>query len=66
MSDVASTSSEQGRAVSEVARSIQEMDQVTQQNAALVQESAAASASLRQQAQALTGAVARFDLGAAG
>ncbi len=64
MSDVASTSSEQGRAISEVAQSIQQMDQVTQQNAALVQESAAASAHLRQQALALTSAVARFDLGA--
>ena len=65
MSDVASTSSEQGRAVADVARSLQDMDQVTQQNAALVQESAAATANVRQQASALTSAVARFELGAA-
>ena len=63
MDDVASTSREQGSAISAVAQSIEEMDQVTQHNAALVEESAAASASLRQQAQALTATVARFELG---
>ena len=63
MADVASTSAEQGSAIGAVAQSIQEMDQVTQQNAALVEESAAATASLRQQALALTNAVAQFDLG---
>ncbi|MGI9215632.1 MAG: methyl-accepting chemotaxis protein, partial [Hydrogenophaga sp.] len=62
MDDVASTSREQGGAISAVAQSIEEMDQVTQHNAALVEESAAASASLRQQAQALTATVARFEL----
>ena len=63
MNDVSSTSSEQGGAISSVAQSIQAMDQVTQQNAALVQESAAATANLRQQAEALTQAVALFELG---
>jgi hypothetical protein len=43
------------------------MDQVTQQNAALVEESAAAAESLKQQAQALVQAVAVFRVaGAAG
>ncbi|WP_310565661.1 methyl-accepting chemotaxis protein [Hydrogenophaga sp.] len=65
MDDVADTSREQGSAITAVAQSIQEMDQVTQHNAALVEESAAASASLRQQAQALTATVSRFELGAA-
>ena len=63
MDDVANTSREQGSAISAVAQSIEEMDQVTQRNAALVEESAAASSSLRQQAQALTQSVARFELG---
>jgi methyl-accepting chemotaxis protein len=63
MADVASTSSEQSNAIGAVAQSIQEMDQVTQQNAALVEESTAATASLRQQAEALTHAVALFELG---
>jgi hypothetical protein len=39
------------------------MDQVTQQNAALVEESAAAAESLRQQAEQLVHAVAVFKLG---
>ena len=39
------------------------MDQVTQQNAALVEESAAAAESLKQQAQQLVSAVAVFKLG---
>jgi len=42
------------------------MDQVTQQNAALVEESAAAADSLKQQAQALVTAVAVFKLGQGG
>lgn len=44
---------------------VTQMDQVTQQNAALVEESAAAAVSLAQQAQALAGAVARFQVDAA-
>ena len=39
------------------------MDQVTQQNAALVEESAAAAESLKEQAQQLVQAVAVFKLG---
>jgi methyl-accepting chemotaxis protein len=41
------------------------MDAVTQQNAALVEEAAAAAASLRDQAGALTGMVGSFQLAAA-
>jgi methyl-accepting chemotaxis protein len=41
------------------------MDQTTQQNAALVEESAAAAESLRQQAQQLVQAVAVFRVAAA-
>jgi len=63
MDDVSTTSREQGDAITAVSQSIEEMDQVTQHNAALVEESAAASASLRQQAQALTQSVALFELG---
>ena len=40
-----------------------QLDQVTQQNAALVEESAAAAESLREQADALVKAVAAFRLG---
>ena len=41
---------------------ITQMDQVTQQNAALVEESAAAASSLREQAETLAQAVAVFKL----
>ena len=63
MGDMSSTSAEQGCAISSVAQSIQAIDQVTQQNAVLVEESAAATASLRHKAQALTQSVALFELG---
>jgi len=43
---------------------VTQMDQVTQQNAALVEEMAAAASSLSHQAQALVGAVAVFKLSA--
>jgi methyl-accepting chemotaxis protein len=39
------------------------MDEVTQQNAALVEEAAAAAESLEEQARGLVEAVSRFDLG---
>jgi len=44
---------------------VTELDRVTQQNAALVEESAAASESLKQQALRLAQAVAVFKLGQA-
>jgi methyl-accepting chemotaxis protein len=51
--------------VNQVGQAVTQMDQATQQNAALVEESAAASESLREQAQQLVQAVAVFKLGAA-
>ena len=44
---------------------INQMDQVTQQNAAMVEESTAASHSLTQEAEELMSLVARFQTGAA-
>lgn len=66
MSNVVATSAEQGSAISDVSQSILAMDQVTQQNDALVEESAAATASLRLWARALTAAMAPFLSGAGG
>ena len=60
MGEIASSSAEQSSGVSQVGDAVSQMDQVTQQNAALVEESAAAAASLRNQAQALVGAVSVF------
>jgi methyl-accepting chemotaxis protein len=45
-----------------VSHAVSQLDQVTQQNAALVEESAAAAESLRVQADALVKAVASFRL----
>ncbi|MCL2895133.1 methyl-accepting chemotaxis protein [Brenneria tiliae] len=62
MGEISSASEEQNRGIEQVAQAVTEMDGVTQQNAALVQESAAAAASLETQARHLTQAVAVFHL----
>jgi methyl-accepting chemotaxis protein len=63
MGEIAGTAGEQSRGIEQVNTAVAQMDQVTQQNAALVEESAAATASLAHQAQALAAAVARFRTG---
>jgi methyl-accepting chemotaxis protein len=63
MSEISAASAEQSQGVSQVAQAVGQMDQVTQQNAALVEESAAAADSLKQQAQGLVQAVAVFRTG---
>ncbi len=60
--EISSASAEQGMGVQQVGEAVGQMDQVTQQNAALVEESAAAAESLRQQAHALLEAVNVFRL----
>jgi methyl-accepting chemotaxis protein len=54
---------EQASGIAQVNQAIGQMDQVTQQNAALVEEAAAAAQSLEQQARQLVGAVSVFRLG---
>nr|WP_315203554.1 methyl-accepting chemotaxis protein [uncultured Albidiferax sp.] len=63
--EVSAASSEQSMGVAQVGEAITQMDQVTQQNAALVEESAAAATSLNTQAEQLRLAVAVFKLGTA-
>jgi methyl-accepting chemotaxis protein len=53
-------STEQSSSVSQVSQSVAQLDRMTQQNAALVEESAAAASSLRDQARHLVGVVAAF------
>ncbi len=60
IAEVSNAAQEQARGVAQVGEAVSEMDRVTQQNAALVEESAAAAHSLHEQAQALQGAVASF------
>ncbi|WPB57549.1 methyl-accepting chemotaxis protein [Xylophilus sp. GOD-11R] len=60
MSEISSASREQSEGVRQVGESVVLMDQVTQQNAALVEESAAAASGLRAQAEQLVKAMAVF------
>ncbi len=60
--EITSASVEQSLGVQQVGEAVSQMDQVTQQNAALVEESAAAAESLKVQAQQLVQAVAVFKL----
>jgi methyl-accepting chemotaxis protein len=64
MGEISAASIEQSQGVSQVGEAVTQMDQTTQQNAALVEESAAAAESLNAQAQQLVGAVAVFKLSA--
>ncbi|MES2258952.1 MAG: methyl-accepting chemotaxis protein [Pseudomonadota bacterium] len=63
MQDISTASREQSIGVDQVNQAISHMDQVTQQNAALVQQAAAATASLAGEAHGLTQAVSLFKFG---
>jgi len=60
MADIQRTTAEQSDNIAQVGIAIQQVDRMTQQNAALVEESAAAADSLKQQAADLAAVVARF------
>ncbi len=62
MSDIAAATKEQATGIEQVNQVVVQMDQVTQQNAALVEEATAASRALEEQAQALTESVAVFKI----
>jgi methyl-accepting chemotaxis protein len=63
MAEIASASAEQSTGIEQVNEAITQMDGVTQQNAALVEEAAAASAALQEQATTLAQLVSVFNLG---
>jgi methyl-accepting chemotaxis protein len=63
--EISSASREQAAGIGQVGDAITQMDKVTQQNAALVEQGAAAAMSLRDQAQGLVAAVEGFKLGGA-
>ena len=63
MGVISAANSEQSLGVSQVGEAVTQMDQVTQQNAALVEEMAAAASSLKSQAHELVNVVAVFRLG---
>jgi len=60
--EITAAASEQSNGIAQVNQSIASLDQMTQQNAALVEQSAAAAQSLREQADQLAQAVAAFKL----
>jgi methyl-accepting chemotaxis protein len=62
LGEITSATTEQTQGIAQVSGAVNQLDQVTQQNAALVEESAAAADSLSQQAQRLVDAVAVFRL----
>jgi methyl-accepting chemotaxis protein len=62
MSEIAAASAEQASGIDEVSKAVTQMDEMTQQNAALVEEAAAAAESMRTQASELTGRVGTFKL----
>lgn len=62
MSDITAASREQSTGIEQVNQAITQMDEVTQQNAALVEQAAAAASSLEQQADELVGAISIFNV----
>ncbi|WP_434115607.1 methyl-accepting chemotaxis protein [Paraburkholderia caffeinilytica] len=64
MGEIAAASTEQSRGIEQVNQAITQMDEVTQQNAALVEEAAAASKSLEDQGRQLNDAISFFRLDA--
>jgi len=65
MGEITAASVEQSSGIEQVNHAIVQMDQVTQQNAALVEEAAAAAESMQEQAAQLSQVVCRFKLSAA-
>ncbi|MFJ3057313.1 methyl-accepting chemotaxis protein [Herbaspirillum sp. NPDC087042] len=63
VSDISAAGRDQSLGIEEVNRAITQMDESTQQNAALVEQAAAAAQSLQEQAAQLSGAVSVFRLG---
>lgn len=62
MDEISAASQEQSDGIEQVSQAVGQMDQVTQQNAALVQQASAAATSLEEQASRLEEAVAVFEL----
>ncbi|KAG1432892.1 hypothetical protein G6F57_022604 [Rhizopus arrhizus] len=64
MREISAASQEQSIGIEQINQTVVQMDQATQQNAALVEEAAAAAGSLQEQAERLAQAVAVFKINA--
>ena len=62
IAEISSAANQQTTGIGEVSDAVNDIDRMTQQNAALVEQSAAAAESLREQAQRLAGVVGQFQL----
>ncbi|MFA7280284.1 MAG: hypothetical protein WC100_09315, partial [Sterolibacterium sp.] len=62
VTEISNASKEQSSGIEQVTQAVSQMDEVTQQNAALVEEAAAAAESLEEQARGLMQAVGMFKL----
>ena len=62
MSEINEASSEQSAQIGQVSQAVDQLDHMTQQNAALVEQGAAAAQSLKDQANRLAGAMGQFQL----
>jgi methyl-accepting chemotaxis protein len=60
MKAIDAASSEQTEGIAQVRRTVAEMDEATRQNAAMVEQAAAAAETMRAEAEQLTGVVAVF------
>jgi methyl-accepting chemotaxis protein len=65
VTEIAASAQEQSQGLAEINTAVNQMDQTTQQNAAMVEESTAASHALAGEAEALAEAVSRFRVGQA-
>ena len=62
MAEISSSSNEQSQGIEQINHAVTQMDKVTQENAALVEQSAAAAQALQDQAQRLNDSVSSFRL----
>jgi methyl-accepting chemotaxis protein len=63
VAEIAAASREQSSGIEQVNKAVMQMDQTTQQNAALVEEASAASQAIVEQAQALNVMISRYKIG---
>jgi methyl-accepting chemotaxis protein len=63
VAEIAAASREQSSGIEQVNKAVMQMDQSTQQNAALVEQAAAASSAIVEQAQALNQMISGYRVG---
>ena len=66
VAEIAAASRDQSSGIEQVNRAVMQMDEMTQQNAALVEQASAASQSMADQARALNEMMSRYRIGGAG